>query len=1127
MLKTLTSRIMKSSPKVPLRLVLLVPLAIQILAAVSLTGWLSFRNGQKAVNDVAAKLSQEVTDRTKEHFQTFAEVSHLFLEMNSVAIRTGNLDPDDFPNLQRYFWNLTKLNPRVTTIYYGDEQGNFLLVKRETENLVYIRDQSTGPLREIYRLDSEGRRGDFVNTQDYDPRTRPWYKTAKQVGQATWSPIYVFSASPVLGITPVVPIYNQSGTLRGVLAIDLTLSQMSDFLKTLKISKSGQAFAIERTGEIVGSSTAELPFVPLKDGQKRLKATDSNNPLIRLTAQYLQQKLGGLQGIDTPQQFVFESGGQRQFVAVAPLSDGRGLDWLMVVVIPEADFMEQINANARSAILLCILALVLAMALGIVTTHWINKPIRRLLEASQAIASGELDQQLNVKGITELEVLAESFNQMAQQLRESFAAKEQANLELEQLVADRTASLQAAEAELRALFAAMNELIFVIDAQGHYLKIAPTNPALLYKPAEELMGQTLHDIFPTESANSFLSYIQQSLEGHETVHIEYSLTIAEQEVYFATSISPLSENSVICVARDVTSRKQAEEARLQSERQLLQQKAVLVEFAKNKALYRGNLQLASWEITEVAAQTLAIERASVWLYDEGRSKLQCLDLFERSSDRHSSGTELALADYPVYFQALEGDRTIAVTDACSDPRTREFAKSYFAAQGIVSTLNASIRIGGRVVGVIGLEAVGEMRLWTLEEQNFVASLADLVSLAIEASERKRAEHALREAEEKYRSIFENAVEGIFQATEEGQFLSANPALARIYGYDSPEELTANLTEISSQVYVDPNRRSQFILQMSENGAVSGFESQVYRKDGSTIWISENARIVHDEEGRSLYYEGSVEDITDRKQFESMLQMALEAAEAASTAKSAFLANMSHELRTPLNAIIGYSEMLQEEAEDVGAEELLPDLDKIRRSGKHLLALINDILDISKIEAGRMDLYLESFDVGTLLEEVAATAQPLVEKNGNTLEVQKITELGEMKADSTKVRQVLLNLLSNAAKFTENGIIKLIVYRESEEKLNADAPLSPSEFLIFQCVDMGIGMSSEQLQHIFQPFMQADASTTRKYGGTGLGLAISQRFCEMMGGEIMVESVVGMGSIFTVKIPAEVVKESGV
>jgi len=234
-----------------------------------------------------------------------------------------------------------------------------------------------------------------------------------------------------------------------------------------------------------------------------------------------------------------------------------------------------------------------------------------------------------------------------------------------------------------------------------------------------------------------------------------------------------------------------------------------------------------------------------------------------------------------------------------------------------------------------------------------------------------------------------------------------------------------------------------------------------------------------------------------------------ALEQASQHKSQFLANMSHELRTPLNAIIGYSEMLQEEAEDLGEQTFLPDLQKINAAGKHLLGLINDILDLSKIEAGRMDLFVESFEVGQLVRDVEAIVQPLVEKNGNRLLVECPEDVSQLHADQTKVRQTLFNLLSNAAKFTEQGTITLTVQRE------------PDDWLTFAVADTGIGMTEEQLGRLFEAFSQAEASIRSTYGGTGLGLAISRHFCRMMGGDLTVESVYGQGSTFTISLPAGV------
>ncbi len=363
----------------------------------------------------------------------------------------------------------------------------------------------------------------------------------------------------------------------------------------------------------------------------------------------------------------------------------------------------------------------------------------------------------------------------------------------------------------------------------------------------------------------------------------------------------------------------------------------------------------------------------------------------------------------------------------------------------------------------------------------------------------------------YRSIVEHAIEGIFQTTPDGRYLLANPALAGIYGYASVEDLKGNVKEIARQLYVDPERRTEFIRQMKEQDAVWAFESPIYRKDGTVIWISENVRVIRDESGKVLYYEGTVEDITERKRTEEELRRAKTAAEEASRSKSQFLANMSHELRTPLNAIIGYSELLREEAGDLGQESFVSDLGKIQKAGKHLLELINGVLDIAKIEAGKMEIHAEAFDVAAMLHDVGATVTPVVEKKGNRFEIHCGKNLGTMHTDLTKVRQSLFNLLGNAGKFTENGLIRLDALRVTESGI---------DWILFRVQDTGVGMTKDQTAKIFESFTQADASTTRKYGGTGLGLAITREFSRILGGDTSVESVQGRGSTFTLRVPAE-------
>jgi ammonium transporter, Amt family len=362
---------------------------------------------------------------------------------------------------------------------------------------------------------------------------------------------------------------------------------------------------------------------------------------------------------------------------------------------------------------------------------------------------------------------------------------------------------------------------------------------------------------------------------------------------------------------------------------------------------------------------------------------------------------------------------------------------------------------------------------------------------------------------KYRRFFENAVEGIFQTTEDGKYLAANPALARIYGYDSVDAMQSGIQDIAAELYVDPHRRNEFKRLMSENDVITDFESEVRRKDGSTIWIVENARAYRDEGGHLLYYEGTVEDVTHRKLSEQLLREK-EAAEAANQAKSQFLASMSHEIRTPLNGVIGMIDLLSGTELN---EQQKRYAELAKSSADVLLSLINHVLDLSKIESGKLELERISFDLHELLESIPdmfahrAHAKQL-ELNCQLLGAVPRRVIG----DPDRLRQVFVNLMGNALKFTEQGGVLL-----RAEPLEADGTADVAN-VRFEIIDSGIGIPADRIGRLFQSFSQADASTTRRYGGTGLGLAISKQLVELMGGEIGVKSVPGNGSTFWFRVP---------
>lgn len=375
--------------------------------------------------------------------------------------------------------------------------------------------------------------------------------------------------------------------------------------------------------------------------------------------------------------------------------------------------------------------------------------------------------------------------------------------------------------------------------------------------------------------------------------------------------------------------------------------------------------------------------------------------------------------------------------------------------------------------------------------------------------RRRAEEAMRLRERALRAIAQGVL--ITDPTRPEETITfVNAAFEKLTGY-SLLDVKGRDVDLLAGADTDPDELGRLRVALHQ-GLEYTADLVLYRKDGTSFWASLSLGPVRDKFERVTNFVGIVTDITARKLFEEELRNAKDAAEAANVTKSQFLANMSHELRTPLNAVIMYSELLQEEAEDRQLDTFIPDLDKIRNAGRHLLALVNGVLDLSKIEAGKMEVFPETFDVCAMIDEVAGTVAPLVQRRKNRLELHCPSDLGSMHSDLTKVRQVLFNLVSNACKFTEAGVITI-----EAERLAEDHRLK----LVVR--DTGIGISREQMDRLFRPFTQADASTTRKYGGTGLGLTISKRFVEMLGGTISVTSQPGKGSAFTVELPAESVR----
>ncbi|MBI1840355.1 MAG: PAS domain S-box protein [Verrucomicrobia bacterium] len=617
-------------------------------------------------------------------------------------------------------------------------------------------------------------------------------------------------------------------------------------------------------------------------------------------------------------------------------------------------------------------------------------------------------------------------------------------------------ALRTTEAFFQALVESLPQRIIRKDTEGRFTFASRNFCAELRRPLEEIRGRTDYDFFPAELARKYHDDDQRVMAARapfETVeeHLRPDGSKGFVQVVKTPLVDPRGHVvGVQGIFWDVTEQRQTEQA-LAHERDLLR---ALLDHIPDRIFFK----------------------------DSQSRFIRCsASMFSSLGFKHP-------------------DEVIGKTDF--DYYPRELAGPYFAEeQSIIETgqpLINKVQRHGNSEDDEAWSSVTKVPIY-----NHRGLITGIVGLSRDITKLKQAERALRQAEEKYRNIVENSVEGIFQTTPEGKYLSANRALAEMYGYSSAETLVGAMTDIQHQLYVDPNRREEFSRLMRENGEVKGFESQIRKRTGEVIWISESARSVCDARGVLQYYEGSVEDITARKLAEQAREAATQEALESARVKVQFLANMSHEFRTPLNAIIGNVSVLL--AGRLGAEqrELL---EPICDSAEALNRLINDILDFSKIEAGKLVLEQIDFDLRDAVEGTAEMLAQAARSQGDELVCRIDSRVpGLLRGDPVRVRQVLMNLLSNAIKFTKRGEVALLVDRLDSGGSRAR--------LRFEVCDTGIGIADSAKSIIFHSFTQADGSTTRKFGGTGLGLTISKEIVELMGGRIGFESAVGSGSTF--------------
>lgn len=441
----------RNSKAFPLQMVLVVPFVLQIFGTVGLVGHLSFKNGQRAVNNLADQLIDRTSDVVNEHLKSYLSVPQKLNQINAAAIRRGTVNVRNREAASKYFWDQMQAYD-LTYIGVGLTTGEGLGVARYDGKTITIDDWTAKLPNNVYTYatDSQGNRTRIDARWSYQNSNESWYTEPIAAGKPIWAKIITgnYPTGPYIAASASRPIYDAQNQLLGMVATDIHLLKLSDFLRNLDVSPSGQSFIIDRHGTLIASSGTEKPFILVNEKVQRLSAMDSSNPVVQTIAKHIQTT-NGFQSITQATDFQIKAQGEPHFVYVVPWRDEYGLDWLLVVSVPEKVFMGQIMANTRITIALCFSALIVSSVVGIFTSRWITQPIFRLNSASRAMAAGNLDQTIATSNIQELNILSDSFNNMAGRLRELFTALEQSKEELEERVEERTAELKTTLAELQ------------------------------------------------------------------------------------------------------------------------------------------------------------------------------------------------------------------------------------------------------------------------------------------------------------------------------------------------------------------------------------------------------------------------------------------------------------------------------------------------------------------------------------------------------------------------------------------------------------------------------------------------------------------------------------------------------
>lgn len=1054
--------------KLSLRSLIAIPLIAQVVAVTALTGWLTHRNGQAAIEELAYQLLTKTGDHFEHKLETYTDVPPLITQANKDSLELQQLDLSDLKSWFPYLIRQIQRFPDITYIYYGHPDGRYVELSRLPDGSLELalRSETTAQEMQFFPVAADGSlQPARIEQTTYDPRQRPWYKAAKKNQQAQWTDVYDFEdPSPTLGLSFVRPYVDEANQFQGVLGADFTLEAIEQFVERVQTSHTSATFLMDTDGTILASSAAAPSFREQRSPSSAKQLQQQS--LVQATADHILKTVGHGQSLQKAQSFRLRIQNANYWVQITPFGDDYGLRWWGISLLSEASFTEQIRTNSQNTLLLCLLAMGIASGVSLMVARWINRPIQQLGLATQALVKGDAARCILPSFVQELDLLIQSFNQMSSDLDESRAQLKLYSQHLEDLVDQRTQALQQSEETFAKAFqASPNAITLSTLDEGRYIKVNDRFVELMGIPREKIIGYTSTELNIWIEPNT-RAVFQRELEQGRLRNQEWTVQTPVGEiktVLLSADIIYFQEQAcVLVIANDIGDRIAAREKLRQSEERW------------QLALQGNNDGIWDWNIAA----------GEIFYSVRWKSMLG----YEDSEISHQK------SEWEGRLHPEDRDRVLRATQAHLNQQTPFFTEEY------------------------RLRCKDGQYKWILDRGQALwdsdGNPIRMVGSHTDISDRKRNEATIQGQEQFLRSIYDGVEAGIFVIGVLGhrqfRYIDSNAAIERMAGVRHADLVNATPEDLFS-----PDVATELIDKYQrciDQGKPLTFEEELLLNNQWNWWLT-TLTPLHDEQGCPYRIIGTTFNITKRKQTEEelarqniALETAIQAAEQASQVKGEFLTNMSHELRTPLNAILGFAQLMQRSLKydpDRFQQDSAKHLQVIQTSGDHLLSLINDVLDMARIEAGQMSLNLKTFNLHHLLTSVEAMFQPKAQEKGLFLSCDYAPEVSQyVVTDAAKLRQILINLLGNAVKFTHHGHIHLSVRGQQQ--------------LYIEVEDTGRGIAPHHLERLFDAFYQTESG--QKQGGTGLGLTISKTYVELLGGHLSVRSILNQGSHFRLTLP---------